>query len=101
MNRLKQLMTQFDAPMTIVDPRNGERLQLTEDQLDQIHQIIQSQLPRPERGSEQPAWAEQMRKKASATRAALAVLTAEQKQIWSQMTGVAFTAWEEPRRPGN
>lgn len=94
-------MLQFDAPMTILDPRNGEQLNLTEDQREQIQQIIQQQMPRPERGSEPPAWAEQMRKKAAATRAALAVLSGEQRQTWNQLTGVAFTNWEEPRRPGN
>ena len=113
MDRLNQLKLQFDAPMTIVDPRNSKELYLSEAQIEQIRGIIEKAMPRPERGPRgggqqgppqgppQMDWKEQQAKKAAATRDALAVLNSDQRSKWSKLTGAQFANWEEPKRPGN
>jgi hypothetical protein len=54
--RLTQLMLQFDAPMTLLDPRHGEALNLSEDQRQEIGQIIQEMMPRPPMGQGGPGF---------------------------------------------
>lgn len=98
--RLKQLDLQFNMPMSIMDPRSGRTLELTEAQRDSIDQIIRTEMPRPDR-EERPTWAQQQAAKARATTRVLAVLTSEQKTAWNRIIGAAFSRWEEPRRPGN
>ena len=98
LGRLKQLALQFDAPMTMLDPRNGKELKLTQNQREEIDAIIREKLPRPERGAERPSWSDQQTRKSAATKAVMAILTATQKETWSQLTGTPFTAWEELRR---
>lgn len=46
MKRLHQLMLQFDAPMTMLDPKNGEALNLSDEQRQAIQKIIQDTMPR-------------------------------------------------------
>lgn len=125
-DRLNQLAIQFDAPMTMVDPRNAGKLDLSDDQIQQIHEVIAEKMPRPQggpggqpgqpgpggqrgqgaQGGGQPGmppqgnWKDMMAKKAEATKAVMAILTSDQKATWAKMTGKAFTAWEEPKRPG-
>ena len=120
MKRLDQLGLQFDAPFSITTPKVADQLELTQDQHEQIGQIIQQSVPRPQGDRQGPGggqgdrqgppqggqgqrppqmnWADMQAKKATATRAVLAVLTNEQKQTWRQLTGTPFTAWEEPKR---
>lgn len=46
LHRLKQLQLQFDAPMSMLDPRSGETLKLSEAQRQKLDEIIQAAFPR-------------------------------------------------------
>lgn len=118
--RLKQLQIQFDAPMSMLDPRQGEALKLSETQRMKLDEIVQSAFPRPMRpqggpgqagpgqgGPSQPqpgqgpgqpmTWQERQAKKAAAYRQALAILNENQRSVWKSLTGAEFTKWEEVR----
>ena len=102
--RLKQLQLQWDAPMTLLSPEVSEKLDLSDDQHEQINEIVRTAMPRPERGQggqqpqERPSWSDMISKKASATQKAIAVLNSTQKQTWTTLTGAKFSNWEEPKR---
>jgi hypothetical protein len=54
MKRLQQLAIQFDAPMTLLDPRTGRQLNLSEQQREQISQIIRENGLEPPRPPQPP-----------------------------------------------
>lgn len=97
--RLNELVLQWDAPMTMLDPRHGQALELTENQRQRIDQIIRENMPRPEPGTEPPTFQQMLQRKRTAKEAAMQVLTNEQRQTWNRLTGAAFTNWVEPPRP--
>ncbi|MCW5936121.1 MAG: hypothetical protein KIT11_02295 [Fimbriimonadaceae bacterium] len=101
--RAKQLALQFDAPMSLMGPE-AEGLKLTEQQRDAIRQIIEKAMPRPEQGERRDQgqrldWNKMQAAKAGAYKQALALLSANQKQVWAKLTGDPFTQWVEPQRP--
>jgi hypothetical protein len=100
MARLRQLVLQFDAPMTIVSPRLAQALRLSQEQIESIHQIIQAEMPPPNPNS-RPSWDEMMAQKRRATQQALAVLDQSQKSEWNKVTGAVFSNWEAPKPPKN
>ena len=99
MKRLHQLALQFDAPMTFLGPPAGPALQLTQEQRLSIHNIIQTTMPHPQPGQQPPTWAEMQAAKANAFQQAWAKLTQTQKTKWGEITGPAFTNWQEPPHP--
>lgn len=98
MRRLKQLVLQYDAPMSMSKPDVAEQLNLTDSQLEQIADIIQTAMPRPTEG-QRPEWAAVQRAKATALTQVKQLLTTEQKQTWTTLTGAAFTNWVAPQLP--
>ena len=98
MNRLKQLGLQFDAPMTMLDPRNAGELHLTQPQRQSIHQAIQTHMPPPQ-PNQHFTFAQMQSRKLAAFNAAWAILTQEQKDSWDHKVGPKFTNWVEPPRP--
>jgi hypothetical protein len=48
-----------------------------------------------------PKFSEMQAKKAAALKEVMKVLTSDQKETWSKITGKEFTKWEEPKRPNN
>lgn len=97
--RLKQLALQFDAPMTMLDRRQGRVLNLTEQQRQAIDQAIRDNMPRPQQGQEPPSFAAMQQAKDNARAAAWAVLSDAQKAAWNNLVGVAFNNWVEVPRP--
>lgn len=99
MSRLRQLTLQFDAPMTFMDPRAGQQLQLTQQQRQSIHAAIQQHMPPPQPNQAPQTFAQMQAKKLAAYNAAWPILTATQKSAWNTMTGAAFTNWVQPPAP--
>ena len=99
MNRLRQLGLQFDAPMTIVDQRMANELNLTQQQRQSIHQAIQANNPPPQPNQPRPTFAQMQQRKTAAFNAAWGILTQEQKDSWNQKVGARFTNWVEPPHP--
>lgn len=54
MKRLDQLAAQFDAPMTMLEPRHADRMELTEEQRQSLDKIIQEFMPRQQFGQGGP-----------------------------------------------
>lgn len=98
MNRLRQLGLQFDAPMTMLDPRHAGDLHLTPQQRQSINQAIHANNPPPQPG-QHFTFAQMQARKLAAYNASWAILTPEQKGAWNQKVGVRFTNWVEPPRP--
>lgn len=119
MRRLRQLALQFDAPMTFLDPRVAQELELSAEQRQGIDRAIQAHMPRPPRpgngqggpgqggpgqggpgqGGPRPTFAQMQAAKAAAFEQAWSLLSAAQKAEWREMVGAAFTQWEDPGQP--
>ncbi len=113
-NRLQQLVMQFNAPMSMLDRRVAEQLNLTDSQVQTIESLVQDLRPGrgPGRGGpgqggpgqggpggDRPDWKTMQAKKAAAYDKAWSALSQAQQAKWGQIVGKAFTAWEEPTRP--
>jgi hypothetical protein len=103
MARFKQLNLQAQGPMIIGRPDIADKLELSQDQKDQIHQIMdaaQQNRPRPDGGQPQnmrqqmKVWRDQTGQKV------LGVLTGAQRRAWEGMLGKPFKFPEPPQRPG-
>lgn len=112
MTRFRQLVAQYDSPMSMLRPENARRLQLTDQQRQQIMEIVRGLMPArtPGQGQAQPGtppqmqpWPERLRARQNAARQGVALLTAQQRTTWQSIVGAQFTDWEEPqfgRAPG-
>ncbi len=106
--RFKQIELQVQAPMSIGRPDVAEKLNLPEQQLEQIHELhMQMRPPMPPRGQERPSQEEmekmhqQMKaKQEELLHKVLGVLTSEQRRTWDSMTGRPFKLSPPPRRGG-
>ncbi len=114
-NRLQQLVMQFNAPMSMLDPRVAEQLNLTDSQVQTIESLVQDLRPGrgpgqggprgggqgqgQGQGGERPDWNTMQAKKAAAYEKAWNALSQAQQAEWGKIVGKAFTAWEEPTRP--
>jgi hypothetical protein len=108
--RWKQIELQVQAPMVFMRPDVAEKLGITDEQRQQMHEALMSlrppQPPEPGEGPPTPEQMEQMHKRMQehrqqAIQKALSVLTAQQRQMWADMTGKPFKFDPRPpRRPG-
>ena len=101
MKRLHQLALQFDAPMTLLDRKVSQDLEITEAQRTAIDTVIRENMPRPQQGQNPPTFAQMQAGKNAAKQAAFAALTGDQRSKWGQMVGAQFNDWVEPTRPQN
>ena len=104
--RFKQIDLQVQAPMSITRPDVVERLDLSEEQMQKIHELHQEMRPpMPPQGQERPSreqmekmHEQMMAKREELLRKVLNVLTPEQRQTWDAMTGKPFKLQPPPRR---
>ena len=105
--RWKQIELQVQAPMSIGRPDVAERLNLSEAQRRQIHELhMEMRPPAPPQGQERPTreqmekmHQEMMGRREELLRKVLGVLTSEQRRQWDAMTGKPFKLSPPQRRP--
>ncbi len=105
-NRFKQIELQIQAPMSIGRPDVAHKLGLTQEQLEQMHELHRDMHPpMPPHGDGPPSREdrEKMHQHMMAQRQALLqkvlqLLTPEQRRTWESMTGRAFKLSPPPQR---
>ncbi len=95
LHRFHQLVLQFDAPMDFDAPEVAKTLDLSVEQIHAVGDIVKEYMPAPGQGHHD--WDDMQQRKAAALVEALKVLSSQQQQAWSQMTGKVFTNWQEPK----
>ena len=108
--RWKQIELQVQAPMVLLRPDVAEKLGISEEQAQQLHEALMSlRPPQPPQGQDGPPSQEQMEQmhkkmqehRQQAMQKALSVLSGQQRQTWADMTGKPFKFDPRPpRRPG-
>jgi hypothetical protein len=103
--RWKQIALQAEAPMSIMRPDVAERLQFSEEQMQQFHEIFMNMRPpQPPRPGEQPPSPEDMERmhkqmmahREELLRKVLGIFTADQRSKWNDMTGKPFKLNHQP-----
>jgi hypothetical protein len=99
--RYHEIDLQASGPMAFGRPEVADKLELSEEQHQQIREVLETSRPKPPQPGERPDPSQMQQQRKATLAKIVALLNSEQKSKWSAMVGKPFDlSTLNPPRPG-